>query len=243
MGNQSPEDFGHVPHAAERFGSLRKDSEDFGNLPNDSERTEHHTLTVREVARLFENGGVPRTERSIINWCQPNRQGVSRLDCFFDINERKYFITPESVTRAIEEERSKLTMASGGASAFTSDMRKASEESGQSNAEEEIRQDSKRRHDAVDTDETDSLELKVRDLEITNRAKDYFIEQLQKERDSFNDERQKYVTNLMSFSRKVGELETKLRQLGAASRSNELPQGSELIREEEIEKNSEGMNV
>src|ERR1700736_1062219 len=117
MPNQSSEDFGNVPHAAERFGTfpqpseefgnVRKASEDFGNLPNDSESTEHHTLTVREVARLFENAGVPRTERSIINWCQPNRQGVSRLDSFFDTNERKYFITGESVTRAIEEEKSK----------------------------------------------------------------------------------------------------------------------------------------
>jgi hypothetical protein len=253
MHNQSSEDFGNVPHAAERFGTfpqssegfgkLRKASEDFGNLPNDSERTEHHTLTVREVARLFENAAVPRTERSIINWCQPNRQGVSRLDSFFDTNERKYFITGESVTRAIEEEKSKLTMGSGETSTSTSDMRKASEEPGQSNAEEKIRHDSKHQHDTLDTDETASLELKVRDLEITNRAKDYFIEQLQKERDSFNDERQKYVTNLMSFSRKVGELETQLRQLGAVSRSNELPQGSEVIREEEVWKNSEDMNV
>jgi hypothetical protein len=134
-------------------------------------------------------------------------------------------------------------MASGIASAFTSDVRKASEEPGQSNAEEKIRRDSKRRDDILDTDETASLELKVRDLEITNRAKDYFIEQWQKERDSFNDERQKYVTNLMSFSRKVGELETKLHQLGAPTRPNELPQGSELIRDEEGCKNSEGMNV
>jgi hypothetical protein len=38
---------------------------------------------VREAARLFEEAGASRTERSIINWCQPNRQGVSRLDAFF----------------------------------------------------------------------------------------------------------------------------------------------------------------
>ncbi len=64
-----------------------------------------------------------------------------------------------------------------------------------------------------DSEEAKALELKLRDLEITNRAKDYFIEQLQKERDSFNGERQGYVEKLMSFSQRVGELQTKLLRL------------------------------
>ena len=45
------------------------------------------------------------------------------------------------------------------------------------------------------------------DLRITNRGKDYFIEQLQRER-------QHHVEQLVSASRRVGELETKLMQLG-----------------------------
>ena len=48
--------------------------------------------------------------------------------------------------------------------------------------------------------------MEVLDLKITNRGKDYFIEQIQKERDGF-------VDQLLSASRKVGELETKLLQL------------------------------
>ena len=64
---------------------------------------------MREVARLFEQAGVPRTERSIIKWCRLNWQGVARLDAFFDENERRYYITPQSVTRAIEDERAKRT--------------------------------------------------------------------------------------------------------------------------------------
>ena len=67
-------------------------------------RRENHTLTVREVARLFEAAGVSRTERSITNWCQPNKTGIARLDAYLDPNERKYFITPESVEAAIQEE-------------------------------------------------------------------------------------------------------------------------------------------
>jgi hypothetical protein len=36
-------------------------------------------------------------ERSIINWCQINKQRVARLKIHFDPNERKYFIWPQSV--------------------------------------------------------------------------------------------------------------------------------------------------
>ena len=44
---------------------------------------------MREVARHFEQAG------------------VARLDAFFDENEGRYYITQQSVTRAIEEERAK----------------------------------------------------------------------------------------------------------------------------------------
>ncbi len=101
---------------SERFGNVRKTkstpAEGFGTIPYVSERTADHILTVREVAKKFENEGVPRTERSIINWCQPNPQGVPRLDNFFDTNERKYFITPNSVDRVIAEEQNKLKIKS-----------------------------------------------------------------------------------------------------------------------------------
>ena len=53
------------------------------------------------------------------------------------------------------------------------------------------------------------------DLKITNRAKDMFIGQFQKERESFDQERQNYVKELISANRKMGELETKLLQLEA----------------------------
>ena len=44
------------------------------------------------------------------------------------------------------------------------------------------------------------------DLKITNRGKDFFIEQLQKERTGIFDQ-------LLQANRKVGELETKLLQI------------------------------
>ena len=48
-----------------------------------------------------------RTERSITRWCQPNPQGQSKLDCYFDTNEIKWLITPQSVTLAIAEEQAR----------------------------------------------------------------------------------------------------------------------------------------
>jgi len=69
-----------------------------------------------------------------------------------------------------------------------------------------------------ETSQIKGLEQEILDLKITNRGKDYFIEQLQKERESFAEERHGYVEKLMEFNRKVGELETRLLQLEAPPR-------------------------
>ena len=94
----------NIPQPSAGFRTLPQNTEEFGKVPNLAERKENHTLTVRETARMFETAGVARTERSIINWCQPNRQGITRLDSYYDPNERKYYITPLSVETAIQEE-------------------------------------------------------------------------------------------------------------------------------------------
>lgn len=216
MTDNNSEAFGSIPNASANFGTVPQSAEGFGTIRNSAERTEHHTLTVRDVARMFEQANVPRTERSIINWCQPNRQGIARLDAFFDMNERKYFITPESVTRAVQEEQAK---AANNAPVTPSPT------------QEKIPNPSETasRSDTGGSERADELIRQNRDLEIATRAKDFYIERLEKERDSFNDERQRYVGQLMSFSKKVGELETQLLQLGASSRLDELPHESGII--------------
>jgi hypothetical protein len=90
-----------IPQASADFRTVPNLSEEFGKFPQAAERQENHTLTVRETSRMFEAAGVARTERSIINWCQPNRQGIARLDSYYDPNERKYYITPQSVETAM----------------------------------------------------------------------------------------------------------------------------------------------
>ena len=209
MDQSSSEGGGNIPQASENFGTIPNPSEPFRTVRNISERTETHTLTVREVARLFEQAGVTRTERSIINWCRINRQGVARLDAFFDENEGRYYITQQSVTRAIEEERAKQS-ANGTALVAEPEVPKQSETSSRRDAD-----------DSVSSERMKELERQNRDLEITTRAKDYYLERLEKEREKFHEQ-------LIGMSRYVGELETQMLALGGAPRGDRsLPKNSE----------------
>jgi hypothetical protein len=185
-----------VPQAAAGFRTMPQAAEDFGKVPQPAERRENHTLTVRETARMFETAGVARTERSIINWCQPNRQGITRMDGYYDPNERKYFITPQSVGTAIQEEiqRAKKTTGIPDSESFGNPVEhvKHSLPTGPAKIPDERK--------------VQELERENLDLKITNRAKEIVIERMQKERDGF-------IEKLLVSSRTVGQLETKLHQL------------------------------
>lgn len=209
--NSDSEQFDRVPQGAEGFGTIPNDSESFRNLQNAAEGNENHTLTVRKVARKFEAEGVARTERSIINWCQPNKSGVTRLDCYFDPNDRKYFVTPQSVELAIREEEAKAARAGSDSDPTVNTVGR---DKPLSSSRNEITEETEQR--------MKSIEHEVRDLEITNRVKDLHIEKLQEERDGFVNERKEYVEKLMTFSRRVGELETRLLQIGGPT----TPRGS-----------------
>lgn len=202
--NHSHIPFRNVPNNSENFGNVPKDTETFRTVPNLSERKENHTLSVREVARMFEAAGVVRTERSIINWCQPNKLGVSRLDSYFDPNERKYFITLQSVEPAIKEEQAKVAKYVDGSEPVGTLQKRA-----------EGQPDTKEASSDGQKESIKTFQQELMDLKITNRAKDLHIEQLHKERESF-------VEKLIITSRKVGELEAKLLQLEAPSSKAEV---------------------
>jgi len=53
------------------------------------------------------------------------------------------------------------------------------------------------------------------DEKILNKGKDYFIEQLQKDRESFAHEREQLIQQMVLQGERVGRLETELRQLQA----------------------------
>ena len=185
-----------VPQASAEFRTMPNGAEAFGTVPHAAERKENHTLTVKEVARMFEAAGVARTERSIINWCQPNRQGIVRLDSYYDPNERKYYITPQSVESAVQEEiqRAKKSIDASSAESFGSALKTAKHSSDVVTP------------NAVDGRKVLELEREIRDLKITNRAKDMYIEQLK-------DERSGFFEKLLSANRTAGQLESRLHQL------------------------------
>ncbi len=182
-------------NSAEDFRKVPQPSEAFRTVPNDAEVRESHTLTVREVARMFEDAGVARTERSVTNWCRKDAAGSSRLHCRYDQNERKYFITPESAERAIQEE-----LAKGGVTKGAVQPRRVPQPAAA---------------EAEDHARVEELELKLRDAEIATRAKDQFIKQLQEDRTNFVKERQALVDRLADSSRQVGKLEARLHLLEA----------------------------
>jgi hypothetical protein len=168
-------------------------------VPDTASRKQNHTLTVREVTRLFEAAGVARSERSIVNWCQRDTLGASRLDAYYDPNERRYFVTPESVEWAIAEEQAKAARVNEGKPVDTKLPNAA-------------KTDSEPMRKALEPSVHDSELLKENlDLKITNRAKDMFIEQLQKEREGL-------LNQVVTSSQRIGELETRL--LGLTQRAD-----------------------
>lgn len=182
------------PQAAVEFRTVPKDAEEFGKVPQTAERKENHTLTVRETARMFEAAGVARTERSVINWCQPNRQGITRLDSYYDPNERKYYITPQSVEAVIQEEIQRLKKSS---------ETRASEIFG---THVEPVKHPRSNTSAANERRIQDLEFQVQDLEIASQVKDKFIDLLKNERAGI-------IEKLEAASKTVGQLETKLLQL------------------------------
>jgi len=198
-------EFGSLRNDSARFRTVPNDSEEFRNIPKASERSERHTLTVRDVARMFEAAGVARTERSIVNWCQLNSQEVARLDAYFDPNERRYYITPQSVEVAIAEEKAKAARNTPLAPAG-SVPQDAESLAGQQGA-----------HSGAASERAKKLEKEAMDLKILNSGKDFLIEQLRQERNSFFDQ-------LLDASRKVGELETKLLQLSSPGEGCNRPE-------------------
>lgn len=218
------EAFGTLPHAAETFGTVPKAAEPFRTVPHVAEPLpptdwrERYTLTVRETARLFEVAGVARSERSIVNWCQKNRQGIARLDAYFDPNERRYFITRQSADSIIAEEKARAAKANA------EPVPPPAEEFGteakpDAAAFRKVPNAAEHSHSTPvsDTDELAELRKENLDLKITNRGKDYFIEQLQKEREGL-------LKQVVDASQRNGQLEAKLLQLSEAPRPEDHDQ-------------------
>jgi hypothetical protein len=138
------------------------------------------------------------------------RQGIARLEAYFDPNERRYFITPQSVEAAIAEEKAKAAKTNAEPLPnVTEDSRAAAQDSAPFRTTPNPSAVPRRHSDSPD-EALEELRMENRDLQITNRSKDLYIERMERERDSVMDK-------LVSASRQIGQLETKVFQLSQPS--------------------------
>lgn len=173
------------------------------------ERRDEHTLTSREVLKLFEQSGLPRSQRSIERYCQDKK-----LDCFFESDEQRYYMTQASIERLIGQ--LKEIQARHTQSAVDEPSPTTTDNVRQSPPPPDEQQEKARAGKTKELEETLShLEKELIDEKILNKAKDYFIDQLKEDRQHFVDERKTFIVQLTESSRMIGELETKLLQLEA----------------------------
>jgi hypothetical protein len=217
----SSEPFGTVRNDSEVFRIIPNTSEEVGTVPTSSEeleRVEKYSLTVREVTRMFEEAGVPRTERSIVKWCVPNPHGMPRLMSRYDTNERRWFITEDSVRIAIAEEIAKqreIEARNAQAPEHVTPGEGNTEQPQEEDREERTAERTYKRsapEEEISAAEKDKiiseLEHQLRSEQIASRAKDLFMEKMEKERVHLLDQ-------VTTMSYKVGVLETRLLQLEA----------------------------
>jgi hypothetical protein len=166
-----------------------------------------YTLTVEDASRLFATAGVPRSPRTIDRYCKSGHLVCMKIET--ERNE-KYLITQDSVTERIRELQQ--VVSTGHVQTQHDTSRHVGTQPDMS------RHDTT--HDQITDDEKRKLEARIKemegenfDLKITNRAKDYFVEELKKEREYFEVVRQDMTQKLIEQSRQVGELQVKVYQL------------------------------
>ncbi len=158
------------------------------------ERRNEHTLTSLEAMRLFERSGVPRSQRSIERYCRDGK-----LDCFLDPDEDRYYATPASVETLIGQ-MMEIRARHAPAEVPEAEPRKTSAPPF-SNAES----------DPSGAADLETLRRENLDLKITNRAKDYLIDQMKADRRQLTDDFKNLALEYGAASRRIGELEATLR--------------------------------
>ena len=191
-------------------------------------RSEAHTLTTREVMKIFEEEGVPRAQRSIERYCQEGH-----LDCMPDAVEKRLYITRTSVDiligqlKEIASRHEKTQDNTDQQTAATDDddrQRQGTKDSSMKRSTPEKQDD---KHHAGEYEEQvaamsariKELENEKFNLEITKRASEQVVGIL---REQMSQQTQLFSTELSQQSRRVGQLETEMRQL-TAPRNDRLP--------------------
>jgi len=193
----------------------QKISETFASLPQNKERTEHHTITVRQAARIFENAGILRTERSINNWCHPSKRGSTALNCFYDKEELKFFITPQSIEFLIGRIREVNTREQLNVPILAGFTKGSETPRNESEIPRNVQKDASEKGERIK-----ELVREVNDLKITNAGKDYFIEHIKSENSAL----------VTKFFERMDAMETRMMAIEAPKRERTTEEQEEEIR-------------
>jgi chromosome segregation ATPase len=191
-------------------------------------RTDAHTLTTREVMKMFEAAGIPRAQRSIERYC---KQGD--LDCLPDAIERRQYITRASVDTLIGQlkelaARHQNVNTNGEQMSPTADDDMERREATMATSER-VKQGTPEKRDEkhrIGEYEERIKEMEARmkelenqnfNLEIDKRARDQVVGLM---RDQMSQQTKEFSSQLSQTSRRVGQLETEMRQLMAPRRDS-----------------------
>lgn len=214
------EEFSHLQNPSEPFSNVQQHSEDFSSFHSASQRTVgigrgkkypgadipddtfvgDDYIVMEDAYAMFDSEGERRSVRMIAEYCK-----TGELVCSYDSDDKRWHITQESVENKIK--KIKALNARKVARPPQSTSEHFSERPAAPQSTPEAVQP---KSDAAypPADDMKKLEREILDLKILNRGKDYFIEQLQKEREDF-------ITRIETSSHLIGQLETKLLQLEA----------------------------
>jgi ATP-dependent Lon protease len=187
-------------------------------------RTDAHTLTTREVMKMFETAGIPRAQRSIERYCQ---QGD--LDCKPDVIERRQYITQASVDTLIGQlkelaARHQKAGAEQMSPTAADDMERRAATTATSESMKHSPLEKQAEKHAVGEYAEHMKEMEVRIKELENEKMNLEIDKRVREqmvgllREQMTEQTKVFSTELTQTSRRVGQLETEMRQLMAPSR-------------------------
>jgi hypothetical protein len=160
-----------------------------------------YTLDVYQASALFSEAAVPRSPRTVERYCKSGHLVCKMIDT--ERNE-KYLITRESVIARIKELQQAIP---SGHLETERDMSRHVE-----TQRDMSRHDATR--DEISDDEKLKLEERIKELErenldlkIANRGKDYFLDEVKKDKEKEAADRKDMIQQLIEQSFRIGELE------------------------------------
>jgi hypothetical protein len=169
--------------------------------------TARHVLTIEEAARLFAEGQVPRSPRSIARFCQ-----LGDLDCIRVETEKnfKYLIDPSSVEKRIKELQQALHFSNKTHRDMSGHVETINETQPDMSRQNEQARETEARDEKAEylTRRVEELENENIHLKISKAANEQVINQL-------HAERREFMSQVTDMSFRLGEAQAKLQLLDA----------------------------